>query len=95
MEPEEKPLAEVIEELAVEVAGYAGMLAHPGFKTLELEIEAYVAARYDELAVCSLDRVKELQGQIASLKWMRELPDKAAERLEELQKQKREAEATE
>ena len=93
--PEELSLPEEIERLAIEVSQYAGMLSHQGFKNLELEIEAYIAECYDDLAVCDLDRVKETQGKIASLKWMRELPDKAAQRLEELQQQQREAETKE
>ena len=80
------PLEDEINALALEVTQYRVMLDSQGFQTLEKEIEYHVAELQTQLETCDLDRVRELQGQIASFRWLREIPDKAAQQLEHLQR---------
>lgn len=79
------PLEDEINALALEVTNYRVMLDSAGFQTLEKEIAFHVAELQTQLESCDLDRVRELQGQIASFRWLREIPDKAAQQLEHLQ----------
>ena len=88
------PIGDEVNALAQEVDDYTAMLMSRGFKNLEKEIEFHVADLYDQLVSCDLDKVRAIQGQIEALRWLRGLPEEAAEQLEKLQVQLR-AETTE
>jgi hypothetical protein len=85
----EIPLEDLIPLLAQEVEFYKQMLVSPGFGNLEKEIDLYVANCFEYLASCKPEDVRETQGKIAALRWLRALPDEAALKLEGFQQQLR------
>lgn len=79
-------LDEAINAAAKQVDGYKELLASRGWKDLETEIEFHVAGLQEMLTTCDLDKVRDLQGQIASFRWIRNHIDEVAENLERLMK---------
>lgn len=83
---ENVPLDDQINAVAAQVDGYTAMLSGKGWKDLQAEIDLWVAEKQDLLQTCELDKVRELQGNIAAFKWLMGHFEEVAEHLEVLQK---------
>lgn len=94
IEKEYKTLDEAINAATIQVDSYKELLSSRGWKDLEAEIEFQVASLQEMLTTCDLDKVRDLQGQIAAFRWIRIHFDEVAENLERLMKGAK-AEATE